>query len=169
MLFDIAFYTGIVLTIVLGIFNRKLMRVEFDKITKFLTFMVLLTFGKIALFSFINSFTYTGFSAPPAILGVEVWGFALVFWEDAFFAIPLIFAFKYLNKYIAIVIAVVLSLWFGYGHVYQGYWVALVISLYPYFISKYFGEKYGMGTVMICHILYDFITFYTIIFLSVLV
>lgn len=169
MLFDIAFYTGIVLTIVLGILNRNLMRIEFDKITKFLTFMVLLTFGKIALFSFINSFTYTGFSAPPAILGMEVWRFALVFWEDAFFAIPLVFAFKYLNKYIAIVIAVVLSLWFGYGHVYQGYWVALVISLYPYFISKYFGEKYGMGTVMICHILYDFITFYTIIFLSVLV
>ncbi len=62
-------------------------------------------------------------------------------------------------------IALGLSVHFGMGHAYQGMSAVVITMLYPFFISYRYGRKVGFGTVMVCHILYDFITFYTIYFL----
>jgi hypothetical protein len=49
---------------------------------------------------------------------------------------------------------------FGFGHLYQGLFAALLLSLYvPYSIRL--GKQYGWGTVMICHTLFDFSTILT--------
>lgn len=65
------------------------------------------------------------------------------------------YAEKFLPKWIFVPIVVLSSLIFGAGHLYQGYFVAALLSLYPYFVSYKYGKKYGYGTVMLCHITYD--------------
>ena len=84
-----------------------------------------------------------------------------MFWEDCVFVLPIFLAFKYLHKKWAITIAIILSGIFGFGHLYQGETAVLITSIYPYIAYRY-GLKYGFGTIMLCHILYDYFTFYTL-------
>lgn len=164
-------YIGIGLIIILSIFKPKLMDVKLDKIAKFLAFMAIITVFRVSLNSYLFELDpINNFPAPPwQLMGMSKWRFGMVFWEDAIFAIPMVFLFKYMKKWITIPLVIGLSLLFASGHMYQGWWAVGITAFYPYFVSYRFGIKVGFGTVMVCHILYDFITVYTEIFLPYLV
>lgn len=163
---------GIAAAILLGffIFDRKTIRIEWDAISRFLAFMTLATCLRLAFYDLMVKF------APQAIpqmhqqlIEMPKILFAMVWWEDAFFVLPIFLAFKYCNKYLAIAVAIFFSMWFGFGHAYQGLYGVMITSIYPVFISLRYGRKYGFGTVMICHILYDFLTYYAIVIAPFLV
>lgn len=80
----------------------------------------------------------------------------LVGWEDLFFSVLLIYyPQKYLHRYIATPLAIISSLLFASGHLYQGTLWAAITVIYPYFISYRVGRKYGYGTAMALHATYD--------------
>ena len=85
-----------------------------------------------------------------------------VFWEDMLHALPLILLQKLIGTQkktwpIHILATAVIMASFGLGHTYQGAFAAFALSFYiPY--SVQLGKKFGLGTVMICHILYDLST-----------
>ena len=167
---EIMFYIGVALTILVSIFRSNVMRVELNKVASFLALLVIVTCARIAAYDFMVDIDPNYMpKIPPELYYAPVWHFMLVFWEDAFFVLPMILAFKYLKKSIAILVAITLSLIFAHGHLYQGYIAVAITSLYPYFISYKYSKKFGMGTVMVCHILYDFITFYTQLFMPWLI
>jgi len=166
----IPFFIGVLITVIMIIKKPTLMKADFSKIASFLAFMAIITVGRISFCSFMSSIDPTFLpQIPDALYNHPMWRFLLVFWEDAFFVLPMVFAFKYLKNWMAIPIVIGLSLWFGSGHLYQGWWAVIITSLYPYFISYKYGLKVGFGTVMLCHILYDFITTYTIMFMGYLI
>jgi hypothetical protein len=155
---------GVVFIAVLYFTEKDMMRIQWNSVASFIAFMFLITFIRISGFDFIQRFD-AGFlipRPPPEIMDMGIWWFSMVWWEDAFFAIPLYWAHKKLKPILAWSLTIVLSLHFGMGHIYQGIGAALLLSIYPYYISLRYAKKVGFGTVMTCHVLYDFMTFFTI-------
>ena len=146
--------TGICLFLTLIFRKSKLIRTDWNKVAAFVGFMVLAQYIRMGLMD--NQYFEIEPDHPGVSFNTMIW----VFWEDAFFAMPIYFFKDYLksHKYVWVTVAVLLSLWFGSLHVYQGYFAAAVISVYPFFLSYKFGAKHGFGTVMACHIIYDITT-----------
>lgn len=82
-----------------------------------------------------------------------------VYWEDAVFTMPAIIAERMgASKFLRGLILAVSALAFASGHIAYGLpWAAITLFYVP-FISYRYGRKVGLGTVMVCHILYDVIT-----------
>lgn len=159
-----AFILGLVIFAVVLWKDPKTLRINLDVIKTFLTLMVLLTFFRLFIFSL--SKTFLGISIADVNGGfadIEFWRLGLVFWEDAFFAIPIYYmADKWKWKeYIWLPIAAALSVYFAQGHMYQFELAYLFALIIPYTIFYRFGKMYGFGTTMICHILFDMITILT--------
>jgi hypothetical protein len=153
---------GLVILAFFIAFDRNTVRVQWNSVASFMGFMSLLTCIRLGVFSFLGQQGFAPPQVPIEILQTGVWWFSLVFWEDAFYVLPIFLAHKYLRPLFAWIITIFLSVYFGAGHVYQGLLVAGITMLYPYFLSYKFGKKYGFGTVMVCHILYDYVTFFTV-------
>lgn len=153
--------------------HKEITRISWDKIAQFCGFMVLLTVGRIASYDLMLKMgvIYQLPQIPPEIMDNK-WSLALVFWEDFFFGVPLYFIHKYMNgskiKYVKWILTVAISIIFGMSHMYQGWGGVAITTLLPYFICLKYGRKYGFGTTMVCHILYDSITVYSIILLPYL-
>ena len=149
------------------------MRVEWDKVAQFIGFMALVTFARIAAYYFMLQ---TGIIKQLPVMYPEVmesrWTLMLVFWEDFFFGVPLYFIHKYMNegwkRHLKLPLTVMISLLFGLGHTYQGWEGVAITSIVPYFVCLKYGRLYGFGTTMVCHILYDNITVYSIVMLPYL-
>lgn len=154
----------LVATILAG--KKNLIRVEKKPVLDWVKFLAVVTFWRVIMFKLFPSAT--------ASVGKNIaflpWQLTLtVFWEDACHGLPLLMikkafgASKWLKPlYWAIVGLVMLE--FGLGHVYQGVFAACLLSLYiPYSIKL--GEKYGFGTVMVGHTLFDLTTILTVKFL----
>lgn len=153
----------IIFTLVL-IFDRKILKVDLKVIQTFITLMVLMTFFRLTLFSLGHDLGQDLASINQGLAGLSFWRFATVFWEDAFFAIPIYYMIDRWNwsKYITYPFMAITAIIFGLGHMYQfemAYFATLVI---PYMVFYRAGKKYGFGTSMICHILFDMITFLTL-------
>lgn len=148
--------------------HRHIIRIEWNKVSSFLAFLAFVTCIRIAGFEFLADFAPPGTlpSMNEKLLNVPIWRFVLVFWEDAFFGIPLYYAWKYCRRWFALLVTIGFSVWFGFGHGYQGNYAIVLTALYPYFISYRFGSQYGFGTVMVSHIMYDMATYYTILYAS---
>lgn len=143
--------------------KKELVRINWAVLAKFNAFMVFISFIRLALMDFKNQMA-EGF-IPPMPIQIDFWQLALVYWEDAFYAIPLYFLAKKLNgqkMWIWWTVGLAMSAWFASGHVYLGspLWTAITF-FYPIFISYRYGLMYGFGTVMIAHIMYDFYTLIT--------
>ena len=164
------FSLGILFLLLYQFYDRDAIRIEWKGVGAFLGFLALTTVARIATFSFLTDIdpSFQVPSVPPEILASGVWSLLLVFWEDAFFVLPIHYAFKKCKPWVAITVAVAMTISFAMGHEYQGYWGMAVTALYPYVISYRLGKKYGYGTIMVCHILYDFATVYTIYFMPYL-
>lgn len=151
------FTLGVVVTVYLYIFTDHL-KIKWDKFAQFFAFMCLLIMAQNAL---------NGGKSAPSLADVDPSNFLLVFWEDAIFMVPFYFAIeKYGKNFFTISLAVVSSLFFAYGHLYHGLFGAIVTAFYPYFISYHFSKKTSIGTVMVCHILYDLMLYYSTIILN---
>lgn len=89
-----------------------------------------------------------------------------VFWEDACHGLPLVLIQRFLgtSKWtwpIHAILTLLVMFEFGLGHVYQGVPAAIMLSFYiP--VSMHLGKKYGFGTVMVGHTLYDLFTVLTL-------
>lgn len=153
-------YIGFAIIALMFVFDRNKLDIKLNKVAKFLAFMAIITAFRLALQS------YAGSSAPTAIMNIPFYLFALVPWEDAFYVAPLLYLEEIKNRgklgkalWVAIVVST--SIHFGLGHAYQGWFAVGLTALYPYFISLKYSKRVGMGTVMVCHVLYDMITVLT--------
>jgi len=164
------FEIGCAILILFILFDRNTVRVDWGALSKFQAFLAMLTLFRIAQFSFAYE-SGAGIPGMGPIGQISLWQFFLVPWEDSFYVLPFIFLkrFKWTSKwYIWYPLFILASIHFASGHMYQGLYAAMVIGLYPYFISYRYGSKFGMGTVMLGHILYDFTTFFTIKFMPLI-
>ena len=143
------------------IFDKDTVRVQWDSLSKFIAFLCVVFVMRISVISALGTLP----SNPVELADKPSWLFSLVFWEDSFYVLPLFFMdkFKKLKKwYIWWPVAIALSTHFGLGHAYQGTVAVFITAAYPVLVSYRYGKEVGMGTVMIGHILYDFITFWMI-------
>jgi len=151
--------------------TRDVIRIEWTRIGAFLGFLAVVTCCRIALLDYI-AYNDPNFSplSNSVILGVPVHQFITVFWEDVMFGLPIYFIMEKVrwNGLVKFALILLISLTFGYGHAYQGAFAIAITSLYPFLVSYRYGKKYGFGTVMLCHIIYDFSIFYFIKFLPFL-
>lgn len=141
--------------------HRNILRIEPAAILKFLKFLVMITLFRFVVFKFLAPQAMVDAATSMANL-IPIGAIFGVFWEDAVHSMPLVLAglaygshkwYPWLSK---VALAIVM-LSFAAGHIYQGTLAACGISLYI-LVSMGMGKKYGFGTVMICHILYDLTT-----------
>lgn len=166
------FFGVVILLMVATQFTKEkdILRIELDQVTKFLALMVFVTLIRIAFYDFMRDVGgVKSFPMIPPEISEHKWSLALVFWEDFCFGVPIYLAFKYLKrKWISVVITIFLSLLFASGHMYEGKQAVVLTAFLPYFGFYKYGKKFGFGTTMVCHILYDFLTFYTMWLLPLL-
>lgn len=147
-----------------ALFDKHTVRIDWQALGGFIAFMSVATFIRIAMYDYMHM---ADPSFIPRMHGELLYMpkilFSLVWWEDGFYVLPMFLAFKYLPKKYAITVAIALSVHFGMGHLYQGIEGVLVTACYPYWVGYRYGTKFGFGTVMVGHVLYDFITYYTVI------
>jgi hypothetical protein len=134
--------------------NKDYLRIDLKAIKSFLIFMAWVTIFRAVLFLFSSS-------PMEGILHlINPWFMLGVFWEDAVFVLPLIVLKeeKNISKPLYYILFAISTIAFVSGHLYQGL-IGLTSAIYIYASAKY-GKKFGFGTVMICHILYDLITYF---------
>ena len=163
----IMFYCMLIGFLIVGLVywkDREVLRFDFEAVKNFIALMVLLTFFRLAIFSFGHDVLGINIADINQGFGrIDFWRLGLAFWEDAFFAIPIYYMkdkWKW-SSYIWLPITAALSIHFGLGHMYQfemAYFAALII---PYVFFYRYGKKYGFATTMICHILFDMFTLLT--------
>jgi hypothetical protein len=154
-----------VLAAVIGSGHKKEVRIEKKAILYWIRFLGILTLYRVVLFAIFHK-------SPQVIqmaknVSMIPWPLTLtVFWEDACHGLPLYLIRKWIgdNKWLKPIYYALLGMVmieFGLGHVYQGLLAACALSFYiPYSIRL--GEKYGFGTVMLGHTLFDLSTILTI-------
>jgi hypothetical protein len=146
--------------------HRDLMRVDFIAIRKWFVFMCCITLIKIFNFKYGNGNHAIIKQSLLSVAWLPTFAPFLTFWEDPCHAMVLVLLarlvpIKWYNFPIHLIATFIIMLGFGVGHLYQGLLSAIVIvTEIP--ISIYFGKKNGFGTVIICHIVYDFLTLLTI-------
>ncbi len=147
---------------------KNVIRVEKPALIDFAKFIGVITLYRIVLFTLFPHFG--PFASSAQNVAIIPWPLTLtVFWEDACHGLPLFLLGqaignrKWLKPFYYLAMAMVMFE-FGLGHLYQGVPAAMMLSLYiPYSIKL--GRKFGFGTVMICHTLFDLSTILTIKFL----
>jgi len=145
----------------------KFVRIEKKAVKRFLSLMAMVTVLRVVLLSiFPKIIDFLPGDTKAAIDMIPLGATAFVFWEDMVHILPLVLLFSFFNdsKFanrvrMAITIAVMFA--FGMGHTYQGFIAAFLLSFYIPIVTK-LGEKYGVGTVMICHTFYDLTTLITL-------
>lgn len=142
--------------------NKDLLRIQPDSLFKFFKIMMLVTAIRCTMMHF---FPPTLASAAP-VLQIPLAMTGTVFWEDACHTLPLAIMGRWLgdsifSKIIMFALTVMVMVSFGLGHVYQGTATAFMLAFYIPIVTR-LGKEHGFGTVMLCHMFYDFITLLTI-------
>lgn len=136
----------------------RMFRVDFQAIINFTVFMIMVTLVRLIV---LVNFPIT---VPAGLEQVSNIGILFVFWEDLFFAYPIIIVENYINnKYLRNLLIFAISFMFMMGHTYQGL-RGLITIVIPYFVMAKVGKKYGLGTSMVGHVMYDLFTVLTVIF-----
>ena len=144
--------------------NKDVIRIDKKSVFAFTKFMVIVTLVRYVTFKYLPH--SDGFDEQIKSMTIIPWQAAFfVFWEDMCHTVPLFLlakatdAWKIIPKRIVNFSALAIMMAsFGFGHVYQGYLAAALLSLYiPFTLSK--GKQLGFGTIMLCHIIYDLSTF----------
>jgi len=135
-------------------------RVDFKGVLKFVGIMALVSVARLIIFKFLPVPMPTG---SDVVMNLNPLQLLMVFWEDAFFTLPaLALARLGASKFDVGAVLAISAVAFASGHMAYGLVWALITLLYVPFISYKYGKTHGLGTVMICHILYDLITFFTL-------
>jgi hypothetical protein len=143
--------------------NKNLMRIDWATVKK-VTLIVLL--AKLVNIGIIDLQVHLGLVSKIQLLeGTQMpmpfWWFFMVFWEDGFYGLVIYYLMevdKILPKFVKKIIIFGICFNFMLGHLYQGA-IGMLAILYPFYISYKYGKKNGFGTVMICHILFDLISY----------
>lgn len=144
--------------------HKDLLRVSKEGLLRFARFLAIITLARIFYITVIapdavvESMRHIGDSVPwQTMFGV--------FWEDMCNAVPLVIIGRMIEGkkwlkplYMALIAA--MSFVFGALHSYEGMQAVLTLMFYIPFTMR-LGKKYGFGTVMLCHIAYDLLTFFT--------
>lgn len=132
----------------------ELVRFELKAFKFFLLLMFCVSFLRILYVSVAGK-------SPVNIHLFDFYSLFFVFWEDMFFVFPSIFFYHLTkNRYLVAFLMLISSIIFAMGHLYQGTTASLILTSYVP-IAFYFGRKYGLGTVMACHVTYDVLTYLT--------
>lgn len=145
--------------------KEKFLRVDLDFISKFLAFMVIVTAFRLCTLDFLIEAVpeWTNRFLKPfqnMTSEISLWRLGVVWWEDAFFVLPVVYMQRY-SKKVWIPFAALIFACFGMGHAYQGIYAIFISMCYP-ILSLNLGREYGYGTMMVCHVLFDIIGFLTI-------
>ena len=134
--------------------DKSYLRIDTKAIKSFLVFMLWLTLIRTFMFIFISN------PMENILPLINPWLMLGVFWEDAVYVLPLIMLRDKtnLNKVAYYTLFVISALVFASGHLYQG--IMGLASIFYLYLSAKYGRQYGFGTVMICHTLYDLITYF---------
>ena len=150
----------VILGMVLASGHKYLLRAEKRPIAKWIILLCWITLYRVLMSKLLN---FQGISSSPSLVAFfPIATVFTVFWEDAVHGLPLLIFKKLTKGYkwvkpIYYLLLVMVMVEFGLGHVYQGPLAAFCLSFYiPYTVKM--GEKYGFGTVMLCHMMYDFVT-----------
>jgi len=162
---EIFYLIGFIILLYASWKHKDIIRIEWKAVASFLAFLAFLTCFRVAAFSFFDYFNLVDLMPryPHMLEDRGMWRLFMVWWEDLFYVLPMFWIVKRFKKWLAFLLIFFLSMDFGAGHMYQGVWGVIVTSFYPYFISYRYGKKYGLGTVMVSHVIYDFATVFTII------
>jgi len=89
---------------------------------------------------------------------VPLWVFFMVFWEDLVFTMPILHMKKrgVRKRFLYPVMALSFGV-FTVSHLYQGL-MGLSSIIYIYWFSYKGGQEFGLGTVMVLHVLFDVVT-----------
>lgn len=146
--------------------NRDLLRVQWKSVLNWALFMVPVTVWKmIGLHQLV--------ATPEGLQILEAatrnpWQIALlVFWEDMVFAVPITILDRYIkNLWIKIptvfIATLFMALIFGVGHWYEGGFSSACILAAYIPLSVYRGSKFGFGTMILCHMLFDLCTYFCV-------
>lgn len=153
---------ALVILSVIAAGQKRLLRVEAKPVLKWIGVLVCTTGFRIFLEKVLH---FHGFFGPPKGLSLIPWTASFtVFWEDACHGLPLVLLRKMIGntkkwaKAVNMSALILVMLSFGLGHLYQGLMVPILLAFYiPYSIK--IGKEYGFGTVIVCHTLYDMVTF----------
>jgi hypothetical protein len=159
--YDWYLIASISIIVLASIFDKKQMDIDFGGVAKFLAFLSILTVFRIC--------TYKPSPIAPDTYNIQFYDLLFVFLEDAFFVmIPYYITKVIKNKFAIFLIWLIASAIFGSYHLYQGVFTAVLISFYPYFISRKYAIRTSFATVMACHVLYDVCTLLTLKLLPIL-
>ena len=138
---------------------KEVVRVEKAALLKWIRFLGIVTIYRLVLFKLFPDSAMLK-DAVRNVTSVPWQITPSVFWEDACHGMPLFFVQMWLGtdkwwkQAINGLLLAMVMVEFGLGHVYQGIPAAIALSFYvPYSIKL--GKKFGFGTVMIGHILFD--------------
>lgn len=144
--------------------HKDLLQVSKEGLWKFTKFLAIVTAARVFYLSVI---------APDAVLeNIRQIGNTIpwqtmfgVYWEDMCNALPLVIIGRMIVdkkwlKPLHIALIAAMSMTFGAMHAYEGLQAAVTMMFYIPFTMR-LGQKYGFGTVMLCHIAYDLVTFFT--------
>lgn len=155
---------GIIMILIVYFSGLKdMLRIEKKPLFKFFKILGVLTVFRATTFFLLPEQEWLSNNNIYSLLSV-----LFVFWEDMVHTVPLLLLKKIINsdskifKWFYRFLILIVTLSFGSGHLYQGWPAAIVLSLYIPITLK-IGEKRGFGTVMVGHVIYDFITVLTFI------
>ena len=144
--------------------HRGLLKISKEGLLKFARFLAVATVVRVFYLSII---------APDAFIAMirhstQIMPWQTMFgtyWEDACQALPLVILGSMIEgkrwlKPLYFMLIAGMSITFGISHSYEGLQAMIVMSLYIPFTMR-LGKKYGFGTVMICHVVYDLLTYFT--------
>lgn len=141
--------------------HKDLLR--FDKKAAFKWVLVLLGITAYRLLTFKLYSQLDTFRDTMQNMTIIPWQMAFTtYWEDACHGLPLVIMRRMMpktkwSKFLQYILLAITMLSFASGHLYQGVIPAALLSLYiPFSMSR--GEKFGFGTVIFGHILYDLST-----------
>lgn len=147
--------------ILLATFKSKykpLIRVQPKAIKFFLCFVTVLGIGRFISWKLFHQMTLIPVDMK-AVQSIPWYTVLMVYWEDAVFVLPFMI-FKrivYQKKYMRLFYYATMFLMcldFGLGHIYQSIYTGIFMMLYIPMMME-MGEEFGIGTVMICHTIFD--------------
>lgn len=138
---------------------KSILRIDKKAILNWTRILLLATIGRLLMFKI---FPGDFFKSAKAITQIPLFMTVLTPWEDATHGLPLLLLSNFIGynkRYKLVYIFLMLSTMveFGLGHIYQGNFSACFLSLYVP-LSICLAKKWGMGTVMVGHAMYDFAT-----------
>lgn len=150
---------GAVIFLFVYLLDRKVLAFDKDVYLRYAKYIALCSAAAIVINTILGRF--------PPLPTLSFGTLLMVGWEDLLFSLLLIYyPMRFFHPVFSVPLAIVASLAFGLGHIYQGLLWAVVTCFYPFYISYRGGKKYGYGTVICLHVSYDVSVYLVLVVLN---